>query len=603
MDIRNKLTWLLSLLFLVSMIAGCSSSNSDSDNTAASNVSVTGMVRTPDQLVLEGVEIYNDDGVLATSNSAGIVSFSIAANKADSVRLRKPGYAAQTVMLETNNDQADFIATLGKRSAAITLSADAAIDITGISGARVSLPAGALVDANGNPVTGTVQLSITPVDVSDDNELGVFPGAFSGTDINGDAAPIIMSYGTVEYYFSQNGNELNLAGGQSATIEIPVFITNHPDGIPVQIGDDGALWYLDEATGEWLQENVGTIIASVDSPTGMALQATVTHFSWWNHDIAPQICFLSVTPSGLPSDADTPRLHGSTTSSFPRTASTNLLNSGRTLAMPRGVDIELKSTAFAPDGLYRANTTHNCDGVAGALTLAFTGPETPIIHSFNGRVKPFFILELDPQNPSNTRWVFDRNDAIFTWSTVSAELLALTSDQGHNTTLGNATGSTQFPMGLNGVPADQYTFTLTATDSDNNSVTKTVNLPYDAEPTPILHEFNYSVAMDSTTQSATISWDVEGADSVTISYSLPMGGGETQLAASSDIAGTGATTLNLTQEIFNIVGEDYYLITVRFTNQYGTTTKYLSAWVSNPSSGGDNGGGGGDSTDCGELCA
>ncbi len=600
MDIRNKLIWLLSLLFLVSMITGCSSSNSDSDNPVAGNISVTGMVRTPDQVILQGVEIYNDDGVLATSDSSGMVSFSIAANKADSVRLRKPGYAAQTVMLETDNEQADFLATLGKRSAAITLSADAAIDITGISGARVSLPAGALVDANGNPVTGNVELSITPVDVSDDNKLGVFPGAFSGTDINGNPAPIIMSYGTVEYYFSQNGNELNLAGGQSATIEIPVFITNHPDGIPVQIGDDGALWYLDEATGEWLQEDVGTIIESLDSPTSMALQATVTHFSWWNHDIAPEICFLSVTPSGLPSDADTPSLLGSTTSNFPRTSSTNLLSSGRTLAMPRGVDIELKSTAFAPDGLYRANTTHNCGGEAGALTLEFTGPETPVIYSFNGRVKPFFRLELDPQNPSNTRWVFDRNDAIFTWSTVGTELLVLTSDQGHNTTLGNATGSTQFPMELNAVPADQYTFMLTATDSDDYSVTKTVNLPYDAEPTPILHEFNYFVSTDSTTQTATISWDVEGADSVIISYSLPMGGGKTQLAASSDIAGSGATALDLTQEIFNIVGEGFYSITVEFTNQYGTTTRHLEVWVSSPSSGGgDNGGG----DDCGELCA
>ncbi|HEB92303.1 MAG TPA: hypothetical protein ENI94_02325 [Gammaproteobacteria bacterium] len=378
-------------------------------------MSVSGLVRTPERMVLENVEVYNADGILATSDSTGVVSFSVEADKASSIRLRKSAYAAQTVMLEINNGRADFSATLGKRNTPVTVNADAAIDISGISGAAVSLAAGALVDASGNPVTGAVQLSITPVDVSDDDELGVFPGAFAGTDIDGNAAPVIMSYGTVEYQFSQNGNELNLADGQSATIEIPVFIANHPDGTPIQIGDTGALWYLNETSGQWVQENVGTVVASIDAPTGMALQATVTHFSWWNHDIAPQLCDLTITPSGLPDDAEV-GLFARTQNDRPRSGSTTFLDSGTTVTMPRGVDVYLESTARASDGLYRASTIDRCDGEAGSLVLDFTGPESPVIFSFTGRVKPYFILELDPADPSNTHWAVQRARPSSPWS-------------------------------------------------------------------------------------------------------------------------------------------------------------------------------------------
>ncbi len=596
LGMKRKIICLLFLLFSAGIIAGCSSS--DSAPSTAGNVNVTGLVRTPDKVVLEDVEVYNDDGVLATSNNSGVVSFSVAADKAGSIRLRKPGYAAQTVMLNINDGRADFLATLGKRKAAVTVSADTPIDITGTSGAMVSLAAGALVDANGNPVTGDIQLSITPVDVSDDDELGVFPGAFAGTDINGNAAPIIMSYGTVEYQFSQHGNELNLAGGQSATIEIPVFIANHPDGTPIQIGDSGALWYLNETSGQWVQENVGTVVASVDSPTGMALQATVTHFSWWNHDIAPQLCDLTITPSGLPNDAKVD-LFARTQNNRPRSGSTTFLDSGTTVTMPRGVDVYLQSTARASDGLYRASTINSCDGEVGSLVLDFTGPESPVIFSLTGRVKPYFILELDPADPSNTRWVLDRNDAIFTWSSIRAETRVLSSDQGHNITLGNATGSTQFPMDLNGSHATQYLFTLTATDDEGNTATKTKNLAYDTTPEPILHQFNISKIDGETAQTATLSWDVEGADSITVFYSQVDGSGMTQLATDPDVASVGATALDLTQDIFTVAGAGTYLITIEFTNQYGTTTRTFFAWLY------DLSGGGGDDIcgDNGELCA
>jgi hypothetical protein len=43
------------------------------------------------------------------------------------------------------------------------------------------------------------------------------------------------------------------------------------------------VWSLNETTGVWVQEGEGTVVASA-SATGLALRATVTHFSWWNPD-------------------------------------------------------------------------------------------------------------------------------------------------------------------------------------------------------------------------------------------------------------------------------------------------------------------------------
>ena len=254
--------------------------------------------------------------------------------------------------------------------------------------------------------------------------------------------------------------------------------------------------------------------------------------------------------------------------------------------------MSFQSVATAPDGVYTASATDTCEGAGDNLVLDYTGPEAPKIMSFKGWTKPYFELELDPANPSNTRWVLERNDAIFTWEVLGAESMALTSDQGHVTTLGGAVGSAQFPLDLNQTHASQYAFTLTATTPDNVA-TQVVNLAYDETPAPVIHQNNLTFASDGTTLTATISWDMDGADSISISYSQSNGSGKTQLAADSDAALVGATVLDLTRDILNGSGEGAYLIDVEFTNQYGTTTRTFSVWLKNQSGG----------IDCGDLCA
>ncbi len=563
MNSRYRLYQLTCSILLMVFLAACSDSSNKATDDTETGISVTGLALTPEGITIEGVEAYNSDGVLATSDASGAMSFSVAPDKASSIRLRKSGYAAQTVMLDVFNNNADFLATLGQRNTAITVSANSAIDIIGESGAMVNLAAGALVDANGNPVTGDVQLSITPVDVSDDDELGVFPGAFAGTDIEGNVAPVIMSYGTVEYHFSQNGEALNLASGQSATIEIPVYITQHPDGTTIQIGDSGALWYLDEATGQWAQENVGTVVASDSSPTGLALRTTVTHFSWWNHDIAPETCDLSVTQSGLPADAVS-NLRGFSSSPRPRTGTTTVTSTNTTLTMPRGTPVGLSGTATASDGIYTAHSFSTCDGQTDTLTLEYEGPSPVEILQFRGSVKPIFKLDTNTIPP---QWVVDGNDVIFTWRTLAATARVISSDQGHNTTLGNDIGSTQFPLQLNNMAVPQYNFMLTISNQQG-SATETITLDYIDAPKPIVKTY---VAYISTSDNIRIQWQSEGADTVSIGYIESNGAPQvaTPITGQQEIiAADGFTVLALTEVPDNGIGYD---IVAKFENQYGET--------------------------------
>lgn len=173
-------------------------------------------------------------------------------------------------------------ATLMARAPALTLpDAAAGGTLAGRNAARLTLPADALVDAaTGAPVTGAVQVEMTPVNTAS-HEIGAFPGSMRAT--SGSTEGVLATYGPVEYVFTQGGRRLALADGRSAVIEMPLHATLDIDGTPLEVGDTMPVWSLNETTGVWVQEGEGEVVASA-SATGLALRATVTHFSWWNPD-------------------------------------------------------------------------------------------------------------------------------------------------------------------------------------------------------------------------------------------------------------------------------------------------------------------------------
>lgn len=169
-------------------------------------------------------------------------------------------------------------------------------EITGADGAAVTITGDSFVDSAGNPLLAgdDIVVTVTPVDISTTAGLAAFPGDFSGFPEDEDAESPIISLGVVEYHFTlkDTGEEVFLDDGQTAKIVIPLYEKGKQEGGSYAVGDRIAAWFLDEETGVWTQEGEGIVVSSFDSPTGLALEVIVEHFSWWN-------CGVSMNPAGV----------------------------------------------------------------------------------------------------------------------------------------------------------------------------------------------------------------------------------------------------------------------------------------------------------------
>ena len=287
--------------------------------------------------------------------------------------LTKTGYAdrfVRTTIPADASDAAAFTATLTERAVAQTLSnAENGGNVSGTDGTSIELPAGALVDTSGNPVSGSVEVALTPVDVSDVNARDAFPGSFAAADNNGDSG-VLLSFGVAEYHLTQGGERLQLAAGKQATLTVPIYIDEYSDGSSVTAGDHIPLWSLDETSGQWIQEGMGTVVADSNSPTGLGFEMIVGHLSWYNCDDfvetyrpVPQ-CKVD-NSSGLPELNITENcfINGSTVDAGPYSAVTTNIHSDNSRALPVPAGIEYQLIATARNGTLEGTVTVN--GAAG----------------------------------------------------------------------------------------------------------------------------------------------------------------------------------------------------------------------------------------------
>ncbi|EGG94816.1 chitinase [gamma proteobacterium IMCC1989] len=304
-------------------------------------------VRTLDASLVSGVELefyvngIKRDDLSSTVNETAVLT--IDADVDYSIRTNTAGFAVQVIPFRSaaEGGNVDLDITLIPRGDVITISGAGSFAEEGSDGAAVSFTTSDFVDANGNPVVGDIQLSITPVDVSQPATLAAFPGEFTGIlESDGTETPIV-SFGTVEYEFTANGESINLAQGATADVLIPIYSFTYQDGSNIAVGDTIPLWSLDEETGIWDQEGTGTVVASIDSPTGLALSATVSHFSWWNCDVSMNAARVEVTVLGT--DNGTATVYGRTSASIgwrPSLVDTTIPVNGTTspLPIPSGVE-------------------------------------------------------------------------------------------------------------------------------------------------------------------------------------------------------------------------------------------------------------------------
>jgi hypothetical protein len=142
---------------------------------------------------------------------------------------------------------------------------------------RVSIPAGAVVDARGQPVSGTVEVTVVPLDPT--TQLGAMPGPLEGTvSVSGATVPL-ESFFMAEVSLWSNGSPAQLATGAWATLE---FVLPEALASQFEVGDTVPAWWFDLDAGVWRQEGSGTIQLSASGKRVWVVR--VKHFTWWNAD-------------------------------------------------------------------------------------------------------------------------------------------------------------------------------------------------------------------------------------------------------------------------------------------------------------------------------
>ena len=262
---------LLSFFLLSTVLYACSSD--DGVGAPASTPTgpvLRGRVTAPGGGPLAGVSVAVG-GATGTTDAQGIYTVKTVAGESV-VRFTKKGYMDGLERMKigaTSSTQLDAI--LLAAPAPTPIDAAAGGEVTTTRGAKVVVPANALVDKNGAPVTGMVEVSLTPIDPSNLDEVAAAPGDFLATQ--GGQPTMLESFGMVDITIRKGEEKLQVAGGKAIELRIPApaGTANPPATMP--------LWSFDETTGKWVDEGTATYDAATRTYVAQA-----KHMSVWNCD-------------------------------------------------------------------------------------------------------------------------------------------------------------------------------------------------------------------------------------------------------------------------------------------------------------------------------
>ena len=214
--------------------------------------------------------VTNDQGYFSISN--------VTAEDNALLTFSKNGSATTYKVTDVQVGNASFVeTTISNVGNTGSISAASGGTVTTSDGGSVEIDANSIVDSQNNTYTGTAAVSVTTFDPSDENQLNAFPGEYQGISAQNETVPL-KSYGFMDITVAdQNGQELQLAQGRTATISIPVPYSMQTEA---QNLTTCPLWYFNPRTGTWHEQGQGTYNPSLGCFVG-----NVSHFSTWNYDI------------------------------------------------------------------------------------------------------------------------------------------------------------------------------------------------------------------------------------------------------------------------------------------------------------------------------
>ncbi|MFK7859235.1 MAG: hypothetical protein AB8B64_10450 [Granulosicoccus sp.] len=361
---------------------------------------ISGRVTTSDGLPVTSASILADSGsdsIVTMTDAEGRFLMSLVADTIYRLNIDSDEHASQLKVVKSplQDEFLNLEFTLQPTQlSGIPISHNDPADINGFNGSRVTLQPNSFVDSDGQIITGPVLLSMTSVDVSNPADLAAFPGDFVGRTETGVDSPIV-SLGVTNFEFTTpDGTPVQLAEGAEATILIPVYAERYPDGTPVMVGDNIPLWSLDEETGQWIQEGEGTVVGNEDSPTGLSLQATVSHFSWWNCDVTLNAVPVQILVTG--SSSGTALINATASQDLgwrPDTVTTVVAigDTTRPLFVPNGIEV-----CYSADLTYQNGSTASTDrpcftftSTIPPLPIVLTAPDTSSVLALQTSITPF----------------------------------------------------------------------------------------------------------------------------------------------------------------------------------------------------------------------
>lgn len=151
---------------------------------------------------------------------------------------------------------------------------------------QLKIPAGAVVDAQGQPVTGPVQVTITPFDPS--RQLGELPWPLRGErSAENDGTNVgLKSFYMADISLWRGAERLQLAAGKAAEVEftLPTGYGDLDLSAVTEVGDEIPSWYFDFEAGIWKEEAMG-YVGPAKQAGRLAWSTKLTHFSPHNCDV------------------------------------------------------------------------------------------------------------------------------------------------------------------------------------------------------------------------------------------------------------------------------------------------------------------------------
>lgn len=236
--------------------------------------SVGGLVKTKEGIPLQGVLVTTNGKSTVTDAKGAFLISEVNSSERLYVTGSKSGYFNGSVGISPKIGEATLIEMrMIENVPNFSISPTTTQDLTLQNGAGIRLNANSVADLQGNIYTGNLNVAVMHLDPADPDFAFITPGGdLLGTNASG-VTRQLLSYGMLMVELTdENGNELQLANGNTSTLTMPVpndMIGNAPPVIP--------LWHFDEPSGIWKEEGQATL------QDGKYV-GTVSHFSSWNCD-------------------------------------------------------------------------------------------------------------------------------------------------------------------------------------------------------------------------------------------------------------------------------------------------------------------------------